>query len=66
MQLVDGLDSNTLAIYCIGISSAIAFVVTAIIGVICWLLVEKPFLNLRDMMQVNKGATNSSPLRHDL
>lgn len=66
LQLVDGLDSNTLAIYCIAISSAIAFFVTAIIGVICWLLVEKPFLNLRDMMQVNKGATNSSPLRHDL
>ena len=66
LVMIEGLGTTAMAVYCIAISTVLAFILTALIGVTCWLLVEKPFLNLRDLMQVNKGATDSSPLRHDL
>ena len=66
LVMIEGLGTTAMAVYCIAISTVLAFILTALIGVACWLLVEKPFLNLRDLMQVNKGATDSSPLRHDL
>ena len=64
--LIEGLDTTTVAIYTICISVAAALLVTVLIGVLCWLLVEKPFLNMRDSFKINKGATNTAPVQHDL
>ncbi|RLT98037.1 MAG: acyltransferase [Ketobacter sp.] len=66
LLLVDGLDQTSVAVYTILISVVLSLLLTVIIGVLCWLLVEKPFLNMRDLFQVNKGATTTRPLHHDL
>lgn len=66
LKLIEGLDSATLAIYSVCLSVAIALVLTIIFGVLCWLLVEKPFLNMRDLFRINRGATTTAPLNHDL
>lgn len=66
LKLMTDLDTTTMAIYTIAISSALAFVLTAIIGVLCWLLIEKPFLNMREYFKLNQGATNTAPISHEL
>ncbi|MCP5014892.1 MAG: acyltransferase [Ketobacter sp.] len=66
LKLMGNLDDTMLAVYSISLSSVIALLITIIFGVLCWLLVEKPFLNMRDLFSINRGATNTAPLKHDL
>ena len=44
----------------------LSLLITLIIGVLCWVLVEKPFLNLRDAARTSQGATHTGPIRHSL
>ena len=46
----------------VSLGAFLSLVVTIILGVLCWLLIEKPFLNMRELMAVNRGATKPTPM----
>ncbi|MGB3619746.1 MAG: hypothetical protein WBA20_00195, partial [Ketobacter sp.] len=48
----------------IGVSSGafISLLLSILLGVVCWLLIEKPFLNMRELFEVNRGATRAKPM----
>lgn len=48
----------------IGVSSGafISLLLSILLGVVCWLLIEKPFLNMRELFEVNRGATHAKPM----
>ena len=48
------------------VTATLSLTITMLIGVLCWLLVEKPFLNLRDRAATSRGATTSAPILHSL
>lgn len=48
------------------VTATLSLLITMLIGVLCWLLVEKPFLNLRDRAATSRGATTSAPIQHSL
>lgn len=41
----------------------ISLLLSILIGVICWLLIEKPFLNMRELFEVNRGAPKPAPMK---
>lgn len=46
----------------VSLGAFLSLIVTIILGVLCWLLIEKPFLNMRELMAVNRGATKPTPM----
>ncbi|MBA57348.1 MAG: hypothetical protein CMK89_23110 [Pseudomonadales bacterium] len=40
----------------VGLGAVLSLIVSVIMGVLCWILIEKPFLNMRDLFAVNRGA----------
>ncbi len=55
------LDDTVRLLVTLASSIGISFVITLLIGVICWVFVEKPFLNLRDQSRLSAGATGTAP-----
>lgn len=56
-----GMDATVRIMATLASSIGLSFVITLLIGVICWVFVEKPFLNLRDRAQLSRGATTTAP-----
>lgn len=59
-----GLSGGALVWSTIFVTAIVSLLVTIVIGVLCWLLIEKPFLNMRELFEVNRGATSSAPIHH--
>ena len=62
LKAIDGIGETTLIWATISLTSLLSLIFCIIIGVLCWLLIEKPFLNMRDLFQINRGATSSAPI----
>lgn len=44
------------------VSCGLSLLITLLIGLFCWVFVEKPFLNLRDQARTSAGATHTAPV----
>lgn len=55
------LEGNTLIVTALLGSFALSLLVSVMVGILCWLLVEKPFLNLRDRLSDTPPAPQASP-----
>ncbi len=46
----------------VGLGAILSLILSIIIGILCWLLIEKPFLNMRELFEVNRGAPKPVPM----
>lgn len=60
LSLYTQLSGDDLTLTILLISYLVALLLSVIIGVLCWLLVEKPFLNLRDLLS-GTSVTHANP-----
>ncbi|HVK98516.1 MAG TPA: acyltransferase [Dongiaceae bacterium] len=60
------LDATVRTVAALGITAVLSLAITALIGILCWLLIEKPFLNLRDQAGAGQGAASAAPLQRSL
>lgn len=46
----------------IGVGAMLSLIASVFLGVLCWLLIEKPFLNMRELFEMNRGAPKPIPM----
>lgn len=61
LSSIENISETALLWGTIGVTSLISLSICVVIGILCWLLIEKPFLNMRDLFKVNRGATSTAP-----
>ena len=61
LQALTSLPSGTLVLYTLMLGFALSLLLSILVGVLCWLLVEKPFLNLRDWISEAGSTARATP-----
>ncbi len=60
-----GLTSMDHFLVTVTVGAFVSLLLTLLVGIFCWVFIEKPFLNMRDLMSVNRGATKAAPIAVD-
>ena len=61
LQALTSLHAGALVACTLVLGFALSLLLSVLVGILCWLLVEKPFLNLRDWLSEPGAATRASP-----
>ncbi len=62
LEILAGMSGPTLLWTTIALTASISLLLCIIFGIVSWVLVEKPFLNMRKLFSVNRGSASAAPI----